>query len=364
MKRPNIRIKDIAERARVSTGTVDRVIHNRGRVAPDVEGRVLRILRDMNYEPNLIARALGTNKEHRIAALIPDPEFDPYWFGPKIGIEKAEAGVRQYGVSIQQYAFNPYMVGSFIHRAKQVSLSGADAILVSPIFYNEALPFLNEWKAKNIPFVLFNTPVPDSGALSYVGQDSYQSGILAAKIIHYGQAPNSTIMVAHIDEEVSNAPHLIMKKMGFWDYFKQNDLDEKYNIIRAELERSDLPAFADTLDSIIEKASNLQSIYVTTSNVYKIASYLEKKRMSNIKLVGYDLLPQNLHYLNNGTVSFLINQNPEGQGYWGIQQLVNHLVFKKEVSELKYLPLDVVTKENASYYAHDEMVYNNYNLIA
>jgi LacI family transcriptional regulator len=364
MKRPNIRIKDIAERAKVSTGTVDRVIHNRGRVAPDVEGRVLRILRDMNYEPNLIARALGSNKEYRIAALIPDPEFNPYWFGPKIGIEKAEAGARQYGVTIQQYAFNPYMVGSFMHRARQVSMSGADGILVSPIFYNEAMPFLADWKAQNIPFVLFNTQIQDSGALSYVGQDSYQSGILAAKIIHYGQAPHSTILVLHIDEEISNAPHLIKKKQGFWDYFKQNGLDEQYHITRAELERSDLPGFADALGNIIEKTPNLQSIYVTTSNVYKIASYLEKKNITNIKLVGYDLLPQNMHYLNNGNVSFLINQNPEGQGYWGIQQLINHLVFKKEVPELKYLPLDVVTKENASYYAENEITYGDYNLIA
>ncbi|HTK17948.1 MAG TPA: hypothetical protein VL442_00465, partial [Mucilaginibacter sp.] len=67
---------------------------------------------------------------------------------------------------------------------------------------------------------------------------------------------------------------------------------------------------------------------------------------------------------NNGAICFLINQNSKGQGYWGIHQLVNHLVFKKEVPALKYLPLDVVAKENASYYISDELIYNDHKQIA
>ncbi|MDB5134090.1 MAG: substrate-binding protein [Mucilaginibacter sp.] len=364
MKNTNVRIKDIAERAQVSVGTVDRVIHNRGRVAPDVEERVLRILRDMNYEPNLLARALGSKKKYRIAALIPDPDYDPYWHGPMEGLEKAEAAVMQYGVSIKQYLFNPYTVGSYVHRAKQLTAAGADGILVAPIFYRETLPFFEEWKAKNIPFVLFNTQIPDSGALSYVGQDSYQSGMLAGGIIHYGQYPQSTILVAHIDEEISNAAHLIKKEQGFRDYFKQNGLEEQYKIMRTQLNRSDLPNFADKLSGIIESIHNLQSIYVTTSKAHSIAAYLEQNNINHIKLIGYDLLPQNLEYLNKGRINFLINQNPKGQGYWGIYQLVNHLVFKKEVQALKYLPLDMISKENAAYYTKDIMIYADHNLIA
>jgi len=79
MKSISVRIKDIAEKAGVSTGTVDRVLHKRGKVAPDVERRVLQALKEMNYEPNLIARALGSNKSYRIAALLPDPAYDSYW---------------------------------------------------------------------------------------------------------------------------------------------------------------------------------------------------------------------------------------------------------------------------------------------
>jgi LacI family transcriptional regulator len=362
MKKANARIKDIAIKAGVSTGTVDRVIHNRGRVAPDVQKRVLEILREMSYEPNLIARALGSKKDYRIAALIPGAIYDPYWLGPKEGIEKAEAGVKQYGVSIQQFIFNPYDVESYIEKARLITKIKPDGIFLSPIFHRDTIPFFKEWNDKKIPFVLFNTQITESGALSYVGQDSYQSGLLAAKLVHYGQPQPCSILILHIDEELSNAAHLANKEQGFRDYFKQNGLADQYHIISVQLNRPTQVGFADHLYSIVKSKSNLKSIYITTSKSYEIVSCLEQKGVTDIKLVGYDLLPENIDCLNKGSISFLINQNPKGQGYWGIHQLINHLVFKKEVPALKYLPLDVVTKENVIYYTNSELT-EDYQLI-
>ncbi|MGZ3758000.1 MAG: sugar ABC transporter substrate-binding protein, partial [Mucilaginibacter sp.] len=74
----------------------------------------------------------------------------------------------------------------------------------------------------------------------------------------------------------------------------------------------------------------------------------------HIKIIGYDLLPKNINFLNKGFISFLINQNPEGQGYWGVHYLAKHIVFNKDVPPLKYLPLDVVTKENLAYFTNEE----------
>lgn len=363
MKKANVRIKDIAQKAGVSTGTVDRVLHNRGRVAPDVEKRVLQFLAEMNYEPNLIARALGSKKGCHIAALIPDPGCDSYWLEPQQGVDAAGAVVKQYGVSIHQYIFNPYDVHSYIQQATKLTEANPDGIFLSPIFYRDTLPFFDHWRDKNIPFVLFNTQISESGALSYVGQDSYQSGLLAGKLIHYGQPQPCTILILHIDEEIKNAAHLAKKEEGIRDYYKENDPGEQYKVITSELSHPDQPGFAERLYRIIDDEQDLKSIYVTTSKSYEIASCLADRGISHIKLVGYDLLPQNISYLNNGAISFLINQNPKGQGYWGIHQLVNYLLFKKEVPMLKYLPLDVVTKENAVYYTSHELIYDDYKLI-
>ena len=55
----NIRIVDIAKMAGVSVGTVDRVIHNRGRVSEENRKKVQAILEMVHYQPNLMARSLA-----------------------------------------------------------------------------------------------------------------------------------------------------------------------------------------------------------------------------------------------------------------------------------------------------------------
>lgn len=357
MKNKIIRIKDIALKAQVSTGTVDRVLHKRGRVAEDVEQRVLKIIKELNYEPNLMARTLGLNKQCRIAALIPDFREDDYWKAPKAGIEKAGKDLKQYGVIVEQSVFNPYDVTSFIKKAEELSATAPDGILLSPIFYRESLLFFEKWKAAKIPFVLFNTQITEYDPLSYIGQDSYQSGMLAGKLIHLGQAAPCSILVAHIDEEISNAAHLLKKEQGFRNYFLKNGLDDQYHILKLELKRADAGDFVKQLDKILAITPDLKCLFVTTSRAYDIAAYLEKRAISHIRIIGYDLLPKNIHYLHSGMISFLINQNPKGQGYWGIYQLVNHVLFKKEVPAIKYLPLDIVTSENLHYFIDKEEVY-------
>ncbi|HWZ16438.1 MAG TPA: substrate-binding domain-containing protein [Mucilaginibacter sp.] len=345
-----VRIKDIAVKAGVSTGTVDRVLHNRGRVSENVRKKILKIIDDMNYEPNLMARSLASNKIYKLAALIPDHKIDSYWEAPKLGIERAEKELRQYGIVVNQFVFNPDRVESFVEKANELTNSNPDGIFLSPIFYREILPFFEKWKTQHIPFVLFNTQIADYDPLTYIGQDSYQSGMLAAKLIYYGQADPCSILIAHIDEEPGNAAHLLKKEQGFCNYFKERDIDHQYNILKTVLNRANASLFIQRLDEILESNSNLKCIFVTTSKAYEIANYLEQKRITHIKIIGYDLLKKNLHYLQKEAISFLINQNPEGQGFWGINLLTDFLVFKKEVPTLKYLPLDIVTKENVNYY--------------
>lgn len=85
----NIRIVDIAKMAGVSVGTVDRVIHNRGRVSEENRKKVQTILEMVHYQPNLMARSLASKKQYHFVAITPSFTHGEYWEAISDGIDKA-----------------------------------------------------------------------------------------------------------------------------------------------------------------------------------------------------------------------------------------------------------------------------------
>ena len=65
-----IRIKDIAEMAGVSVGTVDRVLHDRPNISKTAREKVEKVLERINYQPNMYASALAYNKSNTNQKLI------------------------------------------------------------------------------------------------------------------------------------------------------------------------------------------------------------------------------------------------------------------------------------------------------
>ena len=66
MEDQNYTIKDIAQMAGVSAGTVDRVLHNRGDVSQKSKEKVQKVLDEINYQPNVFAIGLAAKKKYTI----------------------------------------------------------------------------------------------------------------------------------------------------------------------------------------------------------------------------------------------------------------------------------------------------------
>jgi LacI family transcriptional regulator len=355
MNAKSIRIKDIAQLAGVSVGTVDRVLHNRGRVSEDALKKVMGVLEQIDYKPNLIARTLGANKTYRIAALMPNPDQDPYWASTKSGMSQAEAEWLRYGVKVESHFFNLYDKNSFREVAEAVSESRPDGILVAPIFYHETLPFFDLFRANGIPYVLFNTNIPEANALSFIGQNLYQSGKVGAELMHLAQqSDKGTLVVLHINEDLGNSVHLAEKEKGFREYFEVRK-NHGFDIQTVNLYDT-ADASAEAKITTLLSNPQIKGIFVSTSKgTYLIASFLEKHNKTEIKLVGYDMLQENIRYMRKGVVDFLINQNPKRQAFLGINHLVGHLILKKDAPPQDLLPLEIISKENLESYLTSEI---------
>lgn len=65
-------IHEIAQLAGVSASTVSRVINHNGRFSKETEKRVLRVIRENNYVPNMTAKGLRTNRTRIVGIIVPD----------------------------------------------------------------------------------------------------------------------------------------------------------------------------------------------------------------------------------------------------------------------------------------------------
>ncbi|WP_417280291.1 LacI family DNA-binding transcriptional regulator [Celeribacter sp.] len=68
---------DVARQAGVSKWTVIRAFKPDARIAQETKERVLSVARSLNYQPNLLARSLATNRTEQVAILVDDFE-NPY----------------------------------------------------------------------------------------------------------------------------------------------------------------------------------------------------------------------------------------------------------------------------------------------
>jgi len=85
--------KELAKLAGVSSGTVSNVISGSTNVSERSRQKVLEAIRVLNYQPNLIARSLKTNRTHTLGIVVPDITIP---FFPKI-IRGAECAARERG---------------------------------------------------------------------------------------------------------------------------------------------------------------------------------------------------------------------------------------------------------------------------
>ena len=105
-------IKMIAERAGVSIGTVDRVLHNRPYVKEEVRRRILEVMEELDYHPNRMASALATSGLARRFAII-QPEWESY-VGEAMaaGVERFRRDRQDYNVAVD---IHPYRQGETVY---------------------------------------------------------------------------------------------------------------------------------------------------------------------------------------------------------------------------------------------------------
>ncbi|MDO9255616.1 MAG: substrate-binding domain-containing protein [Bacteroidales bacterium] len=349
--KPSLTIKEIARLAGVSPGTVDRVIHKRSEVSPDTHDRIMKIIEEFGYQPNLLARSLATKKTFKIAFIRPKhTKSNPYWLQSMEGINKAVAEFGPFGFNLLNFEFDSTDEQSFKEISRQALENNPDGVILVPFFIKESHLFLDECEKSDIPYCFLDSCLKDRNYLSFVGQDGFRSGYVAAKLMNYMLPDPAKVLIVNISSSFGNTNMLYQRVQGFRQFFESDPKHKTIEIFQREIPDSSDPNQINFDKGIIEELG-IQGVYIPNSRSYIVAQLLEKHHLDNLPVIGYDLIPQNIKLLEKRYIDFLIGQRPQKQAFKVVATLFEHLVLKKEVIRDNFSPIDIITRENLNYYS-------------
>ncbi|MBN1895802.1 substrate-binding domain-containing protein [bacterium] len=344
-------IYEIAKRAKVSIGTVDRVLHKRGRVSKETEEKVRQIILELNYKPSVYARGLALSKTYLFGILMPEPTQDGcFWQLPEVGIRKAQNELKVYNIEIKHFFYDKYSIHSFQQACASILAHPEtfDGLLIAPVLSRFAEDFIKNIP-HNIPYVFFDSYLPNVDCLTFIGQKSFQSGVLSGKLMSILVGRDATIAVIRILPEDY---HLEDRVGGFQSFFSQ-DPGIRIRVYEADLMKGQEAIHAVTR-RILEENGDLGGLFVPSACTGNVAEFIHSRNgQSPIRLIGYDLTDENIRFMKEGVIDFLISQRPEIQGYRGIHALYRHVVLKEAIPREMILPIDIVTRENIDYYINE-----------
>ena len=350
-----IRIKDIALRAGVSVGTVDRVLHERPNVSPSAREKVEKALKEMNYQPNMYASALAYNKSYTFYLLIPKHESEAYWEEIEEGAKKAMETRRDFHINVKIRYYERFNEDSFKAQYQAILDCEPDGVVIVPADLEVTSLFTDILHEKNIPFILLDSYMPDLKPLSFYGQDSFASGYFAAKMLMLIASKDTEIMKLKLTKDGRVlSKQQANREVGFCHYMR--DHFPSINIIDLELPIDGTrKQFNTLLENYFSTHPRTHHCITLCSKAHIVGEFLLKTNRRDVQIMGYDMVGKNAQCLRQGSISFLIAQHAYQQGFSCIDALFQAIVLKKKVSPVNYMPIELLTKENVEFYRRTQL---------
>ena len=350
-----IRIKDIAERAGVSVGTVDRVLHKRPNVSKPALEKVEQALKEMNYQPNVYASALAYNKSYTFYCMLPKHSSEAYWNEVEDGVKRCVEARRDFHIDVKLLFYQRFDNDSFNEQSEICLKENADGVIIVPSELDITRKFTDQLHERNIPFILLDSYIPDLQPLSFYGQDSFQSGYFAARMLMLIARDEKAIMIMkQIKDGHVSSKQQANREVGFRHYMQDHFPSVKIHEVDLPLDK-DRKYYDMILEKFFTSHPEVHHCITFASKAHIVGDFLLKTNRRSIQIMGYDLVGKNVECVKQAIISFLISQHAFMQGYLCVDALFHAIVLKKKVKPVNYMPIELLTKENIEFYKRESV---------
>ena len=235
-------MKDIAMELGISIGTVSKVLRNHPDISQETRDRVRKRMGELNYRPNLSARALVTGRTHTIGLVVPDL-VHPFFAEVAGGLSKLlrKGG---YGLIISSSDEDFELENRAID---QLLARSVDALILASS--QRDWSFFDHLEKQKTPLVLIDRR-PEARKVNFVGVDDEEIGTMATEHL----IDEGCRRIAHIGGPgISTA---LGRLRGYQKALERDSLpvDSKYVISREHAdEASDATGYAAMNELLSEK---------------------------------------------------------------------------------------------------------------
>lgn len=341
-------VKQIAERANVSIGTVDRVLHNRGRVSEETRERVLEIARMLDYTPNRAAQVLASRKKKLHLGFFAMDDIDHPFFAQvnRAAREKAaeleRAGVRTIFFKIRLVPENKTYLRCEVDSPEDTTLDMLDGAA----FPGDVVSCTEELCNRNVPVVMYNNLSSQYHPLAFVGCDYYRSGRIAAGLC--ARSADEAGEIAVFSEGVSDVqvPSYVQRLAGFMDCL--NAEFQQCKVVSRFFFTYPGATSDEEVRLFFQEHPNVSVVYLVNPGDYEICTAIRNlDPEQRIRIITNDMADAQKEMVRSGAISATITQEPEIQGSKPLDILYRYLVYGETPPEsICYTKLNIHLAEN------------------
>ena len=336
-------IKEIAELAGVSRGTVDRVLNKRGAVNPKTEAKILEIAKALDYKPNRAGIVLAAQKKKFKFGVVMFGIGNPFFDDVISGIREKEEDLRSYNCTILIKRISAFGVQDQIDAIDELLAEEINGLAISPQNNPAIAQKINELYDMGIPTITFNTDIAGSRRIAYVGSNYYRCGQTAAGLIHLMTSGQVYVGIVSGNSNVLCHTERIA---GF-----RNSLKEYTNIHEVAFFENDDDDFVsyDRTTQLLKEHPEINALFFAAAGVYggcraALAMRGQKKDMT---IITFDKVATTKEMVAKDVISATICQEPLVQGSKPLDILFSYLATGDlPKSEYNYTAVDIRIKEN------------------
>lgn len=266
----SITMKDVAQLAGMSVGTVSRVVNNESGIKQSTLKKVKAAIKELNYIPNAYARGMKKNQTSTIGLIVPTI-WHPFFseFAQHIGQLLASRGYKTLLCNIGQYNSEV----EIIQMLEQNKVDGIIAITYSPI---------ESYLSTDIPFVSIDRTYTDKHIACVSADNALGATIAADKLIEKGGTHFA--FVGSYNKTINET-----KKRR--QYFEKTILDAELPFVAFDLEEP-FTDFKAKLHQFLLDNPFIDAIFAindfTALDVIEELKVIGKKVPENVQVIGFD----------------------------------------------------------------------------